>query len=129
MIFFYAREKVREYLPPELKERESAETHFKWGSYLTDFLCGAVTGAFLSTLFYPVNVTKTHMQLKVGGNFLSFFSVFRELMKERGGFRGMFHGVHVNYTRSFISWGIINTTYGIVHEHLLQTFPPDSTSS
>ena len=24
----------------------------------------------------------------------------------------MFRGVHVNYTRSFMSWGIINMAYG-----------------
>ena len=122
MIFFYARERVRDNIPNELKERESAESHIKWGALATDFICGAITGAVISTLFYPVNVTKTHMQLKVGGNFLSFVSVFTKLLKDRG-FRGMFHGVHVNYTRSFLSWGIINTTYSIVHDYLQQTFP------
>jgi len=37
--------------------------------------------------------------------------VFKSLLRERG-VRGMFRGVHVNYTRSFMSWGIINMTYG-----------------
>ena len=127
MIFFYARERVRERLPLALKGREAAESHIKWGAYLTDFLCGSITGAVISTLFYPVNVTKTHMQLKVGGSFQSFFSVFTKLLKDRG-FRGMFRGVHLNYSRSFISWGIINTTYGIVHEYLKQKFPETTPS-
>ena len=120
MIFFYTRERVREKLPLELRERDLEESSIKWRAYLADFLCGSITGAVISTLFYPVNVTKTHMQLKVGGNFLSFFSVFKKLLEDRG-FRGMFRGVHLNYSRSFISWGIINTTYGIVHEYLLET--------
>ena len=119
MIFFYARERVREKLPLELRERDVSESSIKWRAYVADFLCGSITGAVISTLFYPVNVTKTHMQLKVGGNFLSFFSVFKKLLEDRG-LRGMFRGVHLNYSRSFISWGIINTTYGIVHEYLLE---------
>ena len=127
MIFFYARERVKEKLPTQLREKYFVGSHIKWGAYMTDFLCGAFTGAFISTLFYPVNVTKTHMQLKVGGNFLTFLNVFTKLLKDRG-FRGMFHGVHMNYSRSFISWGIINTTYGIVHEHLLKIFPETNPS-
>ena len=66
--------------------------------------------ALLSTVFFPVNVTKTHMQLVVGGPFLQFRTVLKDLYRERG-FRGMFRGVHVNYTRSFLSWGIVNVTY------------------
>ena len=127
MIFFYARERIPTEFLTELRERNFGGSNIKLGTYISDFLCGSVTGAFISTLFYPVNVTKTHMQLKIGGSFLSFFSVFKKLLKDRG-FRGMFRGVHMNYSRSFISWGIINTTYGIVHEHLLQIFPATNSS-
>jgi hypothetical protein len=28
-----------------------------------DFITGACLGAFISTVFYPVNTTKTHMQV------------------------------------------------------------------
>ncbi len=27
----------------------------------------------------------------------------------------MFYGVHVNYTRALISWGIINASYELLH--------------
>ena len=47
--------------------------------------------------------------------FVRFRAEFLRLLRERG-IRGMFRGVHVNYTRSFIQWGIINVTY----ENLLQ---------
>merc|ERR1712098_500441 len=78
--------------------------------FLADFLSGACLGAFISTVFYPLNTTKTHMQKTLGGDFQSFKFVFSQLLKERGA-RGMFKGVHVNYTRSFMSWGIINMSY------------------
>ena len=78
--------------------------------FQADFVSGACLGAFISTIFYPVNTTKTHMQKTLGGDFQSFLSVFRHLLKERGAW-GMFRGVHVNYTRSFMSWGIINMSY------------------
>uniref|UniRef100_A0A0K2U0C9 Mitochondrial carrier triple repeat protein 1like [Strongylocentrotus purpuratus] n=2 Tax=Lepeophtheirus salmonis TaxID=72036 RepID=A0A0K2U0C9_LEPSM len=62
------------------------------------------------------------MQSKIGGTFLSFSTVFRQLLKERG-FVGMFKGVHLNYTRSFISWGIINVSFEFVQSKLLILFP------
>ena len=80
-------------------------------------LGGACLGAFISSAFYPINVTKTHMQLVVGGPFLRMRSVFKQLLKERG-LKGMFRGVHINYTRSFLSWGIVNVTYERLLEQL-----------
>jgi len=111
VIFFFSREYVKNSLPSEWTEKN------KWTSGLTDFFCGACTGALISTIFYPVNVTKTHMQLVIGGKHLSFLKVFRDLMRKRG-LKGMFAGVHVNYTRSFLSWGIINYMYEVIHVRL-----------
>ena len=87
VIFFSSREKVKLMLPPEWTERG------KWTSYLADFLSGALTGAVISTIFYPVNVAKTHMQLVIGGPYSSFWIVFKDLIQKRG-LRGMFAGVH-----------------------------------
>jgi len=100
IIFFGCRDHLRQSLP---------ESFDRFG-LLADFLSGACLGAFISTVFYPLNTTKTHMQKTLGGEFLSFRVVFSQLLKERGA-RGMFRGVHVNYTRSFLSWGIINMSY------------------
>ena len=94
-------------------------------AYLADFLCGSVTGAFISTIFYPINATRTHMQLVVGGKFTSFRSVFRDLLRTRG-LHGMFKGVHLNYSRSFLSWGIINVTYEFIHKRLVYIDLPTS---
>jgi len=101
IIFFGCRDKLGSLLPSSMERF----------SLVADFLSGACLGAFISTIFYPLNTTKTHMQKSVGGEFKSLLSVFSQLLKERGAW-GMFRGVHINYTRSFMSWGIINMTYG-----------------
>lgn len=111
VIFFASREELKKKLPKQWT------AHKQYAVYVADFLCGACTGAFISTLFYPINVTRTHMQLVIGGKYHNFTSVFLSLLKQRG-LRGMFAGVHVNYTRSFISWGIINFMYEFIHERL-----------
>jgi len=117
IIFFASREKIRELLPKE--------GNLPYYSYLADFLCGSVTGAFISTIFYPINATRTHMQLVVGGKFISFRSVFKDLLHTRG-LHGMFKGVHLNYSRSFLSWGIINVTYEFIHKRLVPFDLPTS---
>ena len=57
------RERIREGLPPQFRSSPLLIN-------LSDFLSGAVLGAFISTVFFSVNVTKTHMQLVVGGEFI-----------------------------------------------------------
>ncbi|XP_065898190.1 mitochondrial nicotinamide adenine dinucleotide transporter SLC25A51-like [Dysidea avara] len=80
--------------------------------FVGDFVSGAVLGALLSTLFYPLNVVKTRMQVKVGGSHLAIWPTFLVIYKERGySWRKIFRGVHVNYSRSVLSWGIINAIY------------------
>jgi len=99
VIFFSCRDRLRELVPDNKKL-----------GYLADFVSGACLGALISTLSFPINTTKTHMQKTCGGKFDSFLVVFKGLYRERGA-AGMFKGVHVNYTRSFLSWGITNVTY------------------
>ena len=121
IIFFSFRDNLRDSLPESmdrlgllvqfLVKRTHSLYEEKWLIiFQADFISGACLGAFISTVFYPVNTTKTHMQKTLGGEFQNFRSVFRLLLKERGAW-GMFRGVHVNYTRSFMSWGIINMSY------------------
>ncbi|XP_012274305.1 solute carrier family 25 member 51 isoform X2 [Orussus abietinus] len=81
-------------------------------SFLMNFISGALIGGFTSTVFYPLNVIKIHMQSKIGGDFQRFMSVVREIYISRN--RSITHfykGVHLNCMRSFISWGVINTAY------------------
>ncbi|XP_043263866.1 mitochondrial nicotinamide adenine dinucleotide transporter SLC25A51 [Colletes gigas] len=81
-------------------------------SLLTSFVNGALIGGFTSTLFYPMNVIKIHMQSKIGGNFEKFMTVTREVYISRNrSITSFYKGVHLNYIRSFISWGVINASY------------------
>lgn len=86
---------------------------------VSSFVNGALIGGLTSTVFYPMNVIKIHMQSKIGGNFESFVKVTREIYVARGrSLRAFYKGVHLNYTRSFISWGIINASYDFLKEIL-----------
>ena len=80
-----------------------------------NFVSGAVLGASISTLFYPVNVVKVRMQEHVGGPYIGMRESFHAVFEERNrSWRKMFRGAHVNFTRSCVSWGIINTSYELL---------------
>ena len=114
VFFLGLREPLTEVLP---------HSEGKVGQTVSAFISGAGLGAFLSTIFFPLNVIKTRMQTRIGGPFLSIREAFQETMADRGyRWRKLFRGVHINYTRSFLSWGVINAVY----EFLITTFRTDS---
>lgn len=81
-------------------------------SVVTSFINGALIGGLTSTIFYPMNVIKIHMQSKIGGNFEKFLTVTREIYTARNkSIMSFYKGVHLNCVRSFISWGVINASY------------------
>ncbi|XP_053382379.1 mitochondrial nicotinamide adenine dinucleotide transporter SLC25A51-like [Mercenaria mercenaria] len=85
---------------------------------LLDFVSGACLGAFLSSLFYPLNVVKVRMQSKVGGEFVKVLPTFKKILMERNySIKKLYRGLHINYTRAFISWGIVNATYEFLMKH------------
>jgi len=99
--------------------RETANTYFvipttAWTGckLFKEFFTGAFIGALNSALFYPCNVLKVHMQSNLGGPFQSIKEATVEIYRERGNRVSYFYrGVHMNYTRSFVSWGVINVAY------------------
>ena len=104
---------LREPLVRCLPEPES-----EFGQMFNTFLCGAALGAFLSTCFFPLNVVKNRMQTQLGEPYLGIRATYEMICEERRyKWRKLFRGVHVNYTRSFISWGIINATYEFMKRH------------
>ncbi|KAK2713392.1 hypothetical protein QYM36_009305 [Artemia franciscana] len=112
VMFFYLREHIKPLLP-------HTESHI--GNLISDFVCGAMVGAFISTVFYPVNIIKTHMQCHLGGPHQSMTESFKVIYHQRGqSLHRMFYGVHVNYTRALLSWGIINASYELLHKLLYQ---------
>ena len=110
VVFFGLRDKLKEALPTPRSEA---------GVLANAFISGAGLGAVLSTVFFPLNVVKARMQARLGGPFPGIRETFWLVYEERG-FRPrkMFRGVHVNYTRSFLSWGIINAVYELLKAHL-----------
>ena len=81
---------------------------------------GALLGAFISTLFYPVNVVRTKMQtVPPGSPFLSIGLASRLVYRERGGsIAKIYYGVSMNCTRALLSWGIINVSYEVLRSLL-----------
>ncbi len=113
ILFFGLREPFKEALPSS--EGELSQT-------LNAFISGAGLGAGLSTAFFPLNVVKTRMQRHIGGKFLTLREALDEVLAERRyKWRLLFRGVHINYTRSFVSWGIINAVYELLRKHCFQS--------
>lgn len=110
ILFLGLRDPLKQSLP---------KPHSEFGETVNAFISGAGLGASLSTLFFPLNVVKNRMQARVGGPHLGIRETFHLIFEERGRrWRKMFRGVHINYTRSFISWGIINAVYELLKRHL-----------
>ena len=100
-----------------LLREQSKELTGEQGSILTNFINGALIGGLTSTIFYPMNVIKIHMQSKIGGSFEKFVTVTRDLYVARNrSIVAFYKGVHLNCMRSFISWGVINASYDFLKQ-------------
>lgn len=115
-LFFMLRDPIKKTLPdvdPGIQDM------------LEDFVSGAVLGASISTLAYPLNVVKSNMQKQLGSEYQSIASTLKEVYTIRGGsWRKMYLGVNINFTRSLISWGIINASYEYIKKLLIKFDPP-----
>lgn len=77
-----------------------------------EFFAGACIGAFISSVFYPINVLKVTMQSKLGGPNESMWVALQQVYNERDRkLRNVYKGVSMNCTRAFFSWGIMNSAY------------------
>ncbi|XP_028833680.1 solute carrier family 25 member 51-like [Denticeps clupeoides] len=105
-LFFGLRDPIKHHLP---------QAKSNVGHLINDFICGGVLGAGLGIIFYPLNVVKSQAQAQVGGEFRSSWSILVMIVREREGkVIRLFRGVHLNYHRSILSWGIINATYELL---------------
>ncbi|XP_033727020.1 solute carrier family 25 member 51-like [Pecten maximus] len=115
---------VRDYLM-EAHSQASSE----YGQFAVNFFSGAFLGAAISTACYPINVVKVRVQSNLGGRFCGFWEMFFVVLKERDySVRKLFRGVHVNYTRSFLTWGINNAVYELLMKHLFNKSVHDEES-
>lgn len=110
ILFFGFRQPLMDNLP---------QPHSELGKTFNAFISGAGLGAMLSSIFFPLNVVKTRMQAAIEGPFLGMCTTGRLIFRERDKkWRKMYRGIHINYTRSFISWGIINAVYELMKKHI-----------
>ncbi|PAV90963.1 hypothetical protein WR25_19912 [Diploscapter pachys] len=117
-LFFTLREPLKQKIR-ESGSSDSLDKHRQVVYFFSDFVSGAVLGASISTLFFPINVVKNHMQSKVGVPFENPFMVFAEIWRDRGGsIRNLYLGVHLNFTRSLLAWGITNAMYELLRRSL-----------
>lgn len=81
---------------------------------IQNFMSGALIGSFLSSLFYPCNVLKVSCQSTMGGPYMSILKIFHQIYNERNRkLVNLYKGCSVNFSRAFISWGLINSSYEI----------------
>lgn len=107
-MFFIIRDEVRDRMPAQEKAVYQG---------LQNFLAGASIGAFLSTLFYPLNVIKIAMQCELGGPHRTIVYEFKYILRKRGlKFTNFYHGALLNISRAFLSWGIINASYEVLRK-------------
>uniref|UniRef100_A0A336MSX6 CSON006761 protein n=1 Tax=Culicoides sonorensis TaxID=179676 RepID=A0A336MSX6_CULSO len=105
-LFFVMREEVNDILPHQSSQLRHS---------IQEFIAGACIGAFLSSLFYPINVLKVAMQSSVGGPSQKMLVVAKQIYVERGcKISNVYKGVSMNCTRAFFSWGIMNSAYEIL---------------
>lgn len=109
-LFFIIRDEMKYAIPPQDNAVYDS---------IKNFIAGASIGAFLSTLFYPLNVVKINMTKVLGGQHTSIVCEFRNIYRKRGSKLGHFyHGALLNISRAFLSWGIINSSYEIFRKLL-----------
>ncbi|CAI5739414.1 unnamed protein product [Hyaloperonospora brassicae] len=103
ILFFGLREPLRQAFP---RGDTTAAT------MTNDFICGATLGAIISTFTFPINVARTRMQSVYGQPFIGPWEALQLTYRERGcSVRKLYRGVQMNFFRSLLSWGIINSTY------------------
>lgn len=102
----------------EVKVRMPKQENLIYDS-IQNFIAGASIGAFLSTLFYPLNVIKIAMQCELGGPHRSLIHEYNYILRKRGSnFRNFYHGALLNISRAFLSWGVINASYEVFRKVL-----------
>ena len=112
--FFMLREPVHNLLPAAPPAGLGGARAAPLWAVARDFFAGAMLGASLSTLFFPVNVAKNVMQLQIGGRFRGIAETIAQVYAERRGLAGMYRGVGGNALRALVSWGIVNASYEII---------------
>lgn len=110
--FFTLREPFKKFIMDECNPDAVPDAMVEFAA---DFASGGLLGATISTVFFPLGLVKNHIQAKVGTEHENPIRVLKKVWTARNrSIRGIYLGVHLNFTRSLIAWGIINSVYGIL---------------
>jgi hypothetical protein len=115
-MFFSLRDAAYDALPPQ--QPTALVSAGAWEAF-RNFFSGAVLGAGISTLLYPLNTAKMVMQLDIGTPHRTILETLRSTASQRGGVAGLYKGVWLNSLRALLSWGITNSTYELCKQHML----------
>lgn len=103
MVFFTSRAQLKTLFP---------KTDSSIKNMVFDFINGSLLGAGISTIFYPFNVIKSHMQARIGGKHLTIKETFWIVydLRDKNLVR-LYKGVGGNFLRAIFAWGITNSVY------------------
>ena len=102
-MFFALRKPITEFFPHSTSQLQNT---------FYNFLTGALLGASLSTIIYPLNVLKANMQADIGGEFTTVYKKFRIIYESRDKRLSLYNkGISGNFWRALLSWGITNAAY------------------
>uniref|UniRef100_A0AC34FAR5 Mitochondrial carrier protein n=1 Tax=Panagrolaimus sp. ES5 TaxID=591445 RepID=A0AC34FAR5_9BILA len=108
VLFFTLRDPFKYAILDRFSTRNQKTSHHLFA----DFVSGALLGASISTLFFPINVVKTKIQADMGARYDNFFKVLRVVWIERDrSFKEVYRGAQLNFIRSLLAWGITNATF------------------
>ncbi|VDN20730.1 unnamed protein product [Gongylonema pulchrum] len=102
VLFFTLRKPLREIIVSNEDSMSSVNQRLpnQLMVFVGNFISGALLGAFISTLFFPVNVVKQRIQSTVNTPHVSARVMFRIIWQERNGsMKELFRGATLNYTR------------------------------
>jgi hypothetical protein len=103
ILFFTSRTPLKAMFP---------KTNNRFMHIMYDFINGALLGACISTIFYPFNIIKSHMQAKIGGKYFGIYQSFKLIYELRDRkFSKFYKGVGSNFLRAIFAWGITNSSY------------------
>ncbi|CAK9293726.1 unnamed protein product [Gordionus sp. m RMFG-2023] len=112
--FKFSKIKANEVTNLSINKLQKIDNAHHYVEAFSNFLSGALLGGTISTIFYPLNVVRTRMQSIVGEKYLNMYHTFAIIYKERNSkISSFFYGARFNFSRSLISWGIINFSYEI----------------
>ncbi|KAH7643432.1 mitochondrial nicotinamide adenine dinucleotide transporter SLC25A51 [Dermatophagoides farinae] len=115
-LYFCSLDYCEQRLSNELSSLSTTKHH----QFVRKFITGALLGATISTLIYPLNVIRTRIQIQpIGTKHMTIRTAFEQLLMERiGTERSLVAGIHANLVRSFLHWGCLTAISDLIRNKI-----------